>query len=110
MRPNNRLPAGLALGALSVLCYLLVPISVFLSLVFWALLLREGERLPAIAGGLIGFGAAWVLLIGRATLACAMDPTCVQPNITWVWIGIGVFFLACGVLLALIGRARPLDG
>ncbi len=110
MRPNRRLLVGLALGAFSALAYLVLPTSLFLSLVLWAVLLKRGGGRLEITGGLIGFGAAWDLLVGRYALVCATDSTCTQPSITWVWIGIGVFFLACGILLAVIVRARPLDG
>jgi hypothetical protein len=95
---------------LSGLAYLTVPLTLFPGLLVWAWLLQRRRRLPLIAGGLIGFGAIWLLLIGRMSWACANDPTCVVPDMTAFWLAIGAAFLACGVLLALAARSQLLEG
>ncbi|MGA2512948.1 MAG: hypothetical protein ABSG37_04960 [Candidatus Limnocylindrales bacterium] len=109
MQPRTALLVGLVLGGLLGFAYLLHPLTLFPSLVVWAWLLTRHPGLPAIAGGLIGFGASWMLLIGRVSWACATDHTCVQPNILPLWLAIGAAFLATGLLLALAARSQLLD-
>jgi hypothetical protein len=95
MRPRTTLLAGLVLGGFLALAYLLAgPLTLFPGLVVWAWLLRRRPRLVATAGGLIGFGAIWLLLIGRASWACAIDPSCSQPSVIVLWLAIGAVFLA----------------
>ena len=108
-RPTARM--GLALGALMGFAYLVFPISVFPGLIVWVLLLRESDtRLPAIAGGLVGYGVAVLVLIGGANLACASDPTCVPLVVVPLWLALGLVPLALGLVLALVARSAPQDG
>ena len=110
MRPRAALLVGLVFGGLlSLGCLTLGTLALFPGLVALAWLLRQRPRLPAAAGGLIGFGAIWLLLIGRANWACATDSTCVQLSNIWLWTAIGGVFLACGLLLALAARGQLLD-
>ena len=111
MRPRTTLLAGLVLGGFLSLAYLLAgPLTLFPGLLVWAWLLRQRPRTVAIAGGLIGFGAIWALLIGRASWACATDPSCVQPSVTVLWLAIGAAFLASGVVLGLAVRRQVPHG
>ncbi len=111
MRPRTALLAGLVLGGLLGLAYLLAgPLTLFPGLVVWAWLLRLRPRMIAIAGGLIGFGAIWVLLIERASWACASDPSCAQPDVTALWVAIGAVFVASGLLLGLASRGQVPQG
>jgi hypothetical protein len=105
-RPTARL--GLALGAVMGFAYLVFPISVFPGLIVWVLLLQGSDaRLPAIAGGLVGYGVAVLLLIGGANLACANDPTCAAPVVMPLWLALGLVPLALGLMLALVARSAP---
>ena len=110
MRPKTALLVGLLLGAFFGLAYLSAPITLFPFAAVWAWLLRRPGRLPAIAGGLIGFGSAWLLFVGRYIWPCAIDPTCVRPVVAVLWVGIGAAFLASGAFLALVARTQLLDG
>jgi hypothetical protein len=111
MRPRTTLLAGLLLGGLLALAYLLAgPLTLFPGLLVWVWLLRRHPRLIATAGGLVGVGAVWLLLIGRASWACASDPSCVQPDITVLWFAIGAAFLASGVVLGLASRGQVPHG
>jgi hypothetical protein len=111
VRPRTTLLAGLVLGGSLALAYLLAgPLTLFPGLLVWAWLLRRRPRLIATAGGLIGFGAIWVLLIGRASWACATDPSCVQPDVTVLWLAIGAVFLAAGAVLGLACRGQVPHG
>jgi hypothetical protein len=111
MRPRTTLLAGLLLGGFLALAYLLAgPLTLFPGLVVWAWLLRWRPRLAAMAGGLIGFGTIWLVLIGRAAWACATDPSCAQPSVTVLWLAIGAVFLASGVVLGLASRGQVPHG
>jgi hypothetical protein len=111
MRPSTTVLAGLVLGGLMSLAYLLAgPLTLFPGLLVWAWLLRQRPRLVATAGSLIGFGAVWMLLIGRISWACATDPSCVQPSVIGLWFAIGAVFLAAGVVLGLAVRRQQPSG
>ena len=110
VRPRTPLLVGFVFGGLFGFAYLVAPLTLFPGLLVWAWLLRRCPRMPAIAGGLIGFGAIWLILLGRMSWACATDQTCVQPNILPLWLGIGAAFLATGLLLALAARSRLFEG
>jgi len=101
---------SLVLGGLLGFAYLLYPLTLFPSLLVWVWLLTRSPRLPAIAGGLIGYGAAWLAVIGRVSWDCATDATCTQPNILPLWLAIGALFLAMGLVLLLIGRGQLVKG
>jgi hypothetical protein len=106
MQPRTLLVAGLVLGGLLGCAYLVDPLTLFPGLLVWWWLLTKRPRWPAIAGGLIGFGAAWMLLIGRVSWVCATDPTCSQPNTLPFWLTIGAVFVAAGLVVLLIGRRQ----
>jgi len=111
MRPRTTLLAGLVLGGFLALAYLLAgPLTLFPGLVVWAWLLRRRPRVTAIAGGLVGFGAVWLLLLGRISWVCATDPSCSQPSVTVLWLAIGAVFLASGVVLGLASRGQVPHG
>ena len=110
MQPRRPLAVGLVVGGLLALAYLLHPITLFPSLLVWWWLSTQHPRQLAIAGGLIGFGAAWMLLIGRVSWGCANDETCAQPDILPAWLAIGAVFMVVGLLLLLIGRRHMVDG
>lgn len=75
MQPRTPFPVGLVLGGLLGFAYLLHPLMLFPSLLVWWWLLTRRPRLPSIAGGFIGFGAVWMLLVARVGWACANDAT-----------------------------------
>jgi hypothetical protein len=109
MQPRTPWAVGLVLGGLLGFADLIYPLTLFPSLVVWWWLLTRRPRLPSIAGGLIGFGAAWMLLIGRVSWACETDTTCVQPSILPFWLAIGAGFLAAGLLLLLVSRRHMVE-
>ena len=111
MRPRTTLLAGLVFGGFLALAYLLAgPLTLFPGLLVWAWLLRRRPRPVATAGSLIGFGAIWMLLIGRISWTCATDPSCIQPSVTVLWLAIGAAFLASGVVLGLAVRRQVPHG
>lgn len=99
MRPKTAWLVGLALGGLLGMAYLVVPLTLYLGLAVLAWLLTRPQRLPPLAGVLTGFGALWLLLIGRASWACSNDPTCGQQSVL-PWIAIGAVILGLGLALA----------
>jgi hypothetical protein len=104
MLPRTPLVLGLVLGGLLGFAYLLHPITLFPGLLVWAWLINRRPRPLAISGGLVGFGAVWMVLVGRISWACANDETCAQPNILPFWFAIGAIFLLVGLLLLLAGH------
>jgi len=110
MRPRTALLAGLGLGGALALAYLLLPLTLIPGLLMWAWFLSDRPRLPSIAGGLIAFGVVWLALVGRMSLACAADPTCVEPTGLGFWLAIGAVPLAAGLTLLLVFRGRLLHG
>jgi hypothetical protein len=105
MQPRTLLLAGLVLGVLLGLAFLLAPFTVIPGLVVWAWLIRRRPRYLGSAGGLVGFGALWLLLIGQASLRCASDTSCSQPDVT-PWLAIGAVILGSGVLVGLASYRR----
>jgi hypothetical protein len=105
--PKRALLAGFVVGGMLGLANLVIPLSYFLDLAVLAWVLGRGPGLPAIAGGLIGFGASWLLLIGRMSVACAADTSCTQPDTLWFWLAIGAGSLVAGAVLALVARSQP---
>jgi formate-dependent nitrite reductase membrane component NrfD len=47
----------------------------------------------------------WLLVIGQASVRCANDATCSQPDIT-PWLAIGVVILCSGILVGLVSHRR----
>jgi hypothetical protein len=87
---------GILGGGIPVLAALLI-------LAFLLPALRTRSPLAAFAGLLIGAPGFWLLLVGRATLACdAFDAQpgqeCVGPNLT-VWVAAASALLAAGLVL-----------
>jgi hypothetical protein len=111
MRSRSDVLAGLIVGGFLALAYLLAgPLTLIPGVVVWGWLLARHRSLPALAATCVGFGAVWVLLIGRVTWTCANDPTCVVPSITVVWLAPGVLLLAVGIVLGLATRSRLQHG
>jgi hypothetical protein len=107
VQPRTPLAVGLALGGLLGFAYLVYPLTLFPGLLVWWWLFSRRPRWPAISGGLMGLGAAWMFVIGRVSWVCATDPSCAQPNILPFWLAIGAVFLAAGLVVLLIGRRQP---
>jgi hypothetical protein len=107
MAPKRTLLAGVVGGGMLGLANLVIPLSYLLDLAVLAWVLVRGPGLPAIAGGLIGFGAAWLLLIGRTSVACASDTSCTQPDNLWFWLAIGAAAVVAGAVLAVVTRSQP---
>jgi hypothetical protein len=89
---------GILLGALPVLGILMV-------VVFLVPALRSRALLAAVGGLLVGAPAFWLILIGRAALACRefdLQPgqECTGPDLTG-WALVAGLLLAAGVALSL---------
>jgi len=82
MRPQALFLAGLVLGTLLGLAFLLAPVTFIPGFAVWAWLISRRPRFLGASGGLVGFGAIWLLVIGQAGLRCAVDATCSQPDLT----------------------------
>jgi hypothetical protein len=105
MRPRVLFLAGLVLGTLLGLAFLLAPVTLIPGLVVWAWLIGRRPRYLGASGALVGFGVMWLLLIGQASLSCANDATCTQPDVT-PWLALGALILGSGVLLGLASYRR----
>jgi hypothetical protein len=101
MRPRTLFLAGLVLGAVVGLAFLLAgPVTLIPGIVVWTWVIVRRPRFVGASGGLIGFGAAWLLLIGQASYRCAIDPTCVEPG-GELWLLVGAAIVSCGIALGL---------
>jgi hypothetical protein len=109
MRPQALFLAGLVLGTLLGLAFLLAPITFIPGLAVWAWLVGRRPRFLGASGALVGFGMVWLLVIGQAGLRCAIDATCSQPDLT-PWLVIGVVILCGGVLVGLASYRRMNPG
>ncbi len=107
MRRWSDVLAGLVAGGFIACAYLLAgPLTLIPGLVVWGVGLARHRSRPALAASCLGFGAAWVLLLGQASWRCANDPTCVMPSATLMWLAPGVALLAVGIVLGLATRSR----
>ena len=93
---------GLAVGAafLEVGALVLIPGIVTLA---WAG--SKGSSLAGASGWLIGFGVGWLTMLGQASLGCANDPSCSQPDVM-PWVVLGVVVAGAGLIVGLAGRSR----
>jgi hypothetical protein len=106
MRPRTLFLAGLVLGAFLGLLVLVGGTLVLVPGLFvWAYLMARRPRFASASGGLIGFGAAWLLLLGQAGWRCASDPSCSQPDLT-PWLAFAAALVAAGGVLGLLGLRR----
>ena len=105
MQPQALFLAGLVLGTLLGLAFLLAPVTLIPGLAVWAWLIGRRPRFLGASGALVGFGATWLLVIGQAGLRCAVDATCSQPDLT-PWLVIGVVILCGGILVGLASYRR----
>lgn len=103
MRSQTLFLAGLVLGALLGLAFLLAPATLLPGLFVWAWVIAKRPRFVTASGGLIGFGTAWLLLIGQASWRCASDSSCTQPDGT-PWLGLGAALVVGGTVLELLSR------
>jgi hypothetical protein len=104
VRPRTLFLAGLVLGAVVGSGFLLAgPVTLAPGLVVWTWVIVRRPRVVGASGGLVGFGAAWLALIGQATYSCAIDPTCVEPNVE-PWLLVGAAILSCGIALGIATR------
>jgi hypothetical protein len=104
VRPRTLFLTGLVLGAVVGLAFLLAgPVTLAPGLVVWTWLIIRRPRFVGASGGFIGFGAAWLLLIGQVTYSCAIDPTCLEPNAE-PWLLVGAAILSCGIVLGIATR------
>lgn len=108
MRERTALLAGLVAGGFLGLAYLLAgPLILIPGAVVGAYALARHPSPVALGAAFVGFGAAWLLLIGQMSWTCTHDPSCTVPGFTVVWLGVGVIFVAIGVVIGLAGRAEP---
>lgn len=106
MRPQTLFLVGIVLGAFMGLATLVAgPLTLLPGLVVWAWLIARQPRFVSASGGLLGFAAAWLLLLGQASWRCAHDSTCVQTDVT-PWAAFGAALLLVGVALGLLSRHR----
>ena len=103
MRPQTLFLAGLVLGALLGLAFLLAPVTLLPGLFVWAWVVAKRPHFVTSSGALIGFGVTWLLLIGQASWRCASDSSCTQPDVT-PWLGVGAASVVGGTALGLLSR------
>ena len=97
---------GLRLAFLELAFLIAGPLILVPGPLVWGGALVRNASLPAPAATCLGFGAAWVLLIGQAGVRCANDPTCAAPDTTVVWLVPGVVALGVGAVLGVAARMR----
>jgi hypothetical protein len=101
VRSRTLFLAAFALGVAVALGLLLAgPVILGPAIVVWSSLLVRRPHAVGAAGGLVGFGAAWLLVVGQASYRCASDPTCAEPNAE-PWLLVGGAILSSGLALAL---------
>ena len=105
MRPRTLFLVGLVLGAFLGLTFVLAPFTLLPSLFVWTWVIARRPRFVSASGGLIGFGALWVLVIGQAAWRCANDSTCTQPDMG-PWLGFGAALVGAGIALGLFSARR----
>jgi hypothetical protein len=75
-----------------------------LGIVAILLAVAETPRGGAVGGVLVGLGAAWLVLFGRAVVGCRED--CVAPDLA-PWLAIAVVLLALGIVVSVRARRGP---
>jgi hypothetical protein len=101
MRPQLLLLAGLLLGALMGFAFLEAgTLTVIPDLFVWIWLLVKRPRFLGAAGGLIGFGGSWLVLLGWASWSCAHDFSCWQPDVS-AWLVVAALLVGSGALIGL---------
>ncbi len=102
--------AGLVLGAVMGLSMLLAgPLTLFPGLIIWTWLIAKRLCFVGASAGFVGFGVAWLLLLGQAVWRCANDQTCTQVDPA-PWLAFGGAFIAIGVILGLFSWRRLRGG
>jgi hypothetical protein len=109
MRPRVLFLAGLVLGALLGLAFVLAPFTFIPGLVVWTWVIARRPCFVGASGALIGFGVTWLLVIGQASWRCANDATCGQVEVT-PWLAVGALLVGAGGALGLATRWRSYHG
>lgn len=106
MRTRTLFLAGVVLGAVMGVALLFAgTLTLLPGLVVWTWLAAKRPRFVGASGGLLGFGASWLLVFGRAAYRCTTDATCTQPDLR-PWLGLGAALLVAGLALGLIALRR----
>jgi hypothetical protein len=97
---RNSLPwLGLVLGAVMGFAFLVAgTVTLLPGLFVWIWLAVQRPPWLGVAGGLIGFGGSWLILLGRASWSCANDVSCSQPN-PFPWLAIACLLVASGAII-----------
>ena len=106
MQTRTLFLAGVVLGAgMGVALLVAGTLTLLPGLVVWAWLFVKRPRFVGASGGLLGFGAGWLLVFGQAAYRCATDATCTQPDLR-PWLGLGAAIAIAGVALGLDSLRR----
>jgi hypothetical protein len=106
MRPQTLFLTGLVLGALMGLAFVVGgTLTLIPGMFIWAWVIARRPRFVGASGGLIGFGASWVLLIGQAGWRCSNDASCSMPDLS-PWFGLAAVMVAAGLALGLASVRR----
>jgi hypothetical protein len=101
--------AGLVVGVAGGFLALEFPTLGWLILVLFAIPAAVvGPRAAAIGGLLTGFGACWLVLLGRVAITCQAtgdELGCHAPGIE-PWLAVGAGVLAIGLALTIVAFAR----
>ncbi len=109
MRTQRLFLLGLALGAVMGVAALIAgPLTVLPGVIVWSWLIVRRPRFVGASGGLVGFGVAWLLLLGQAVWRCANDQTCAQVDPT-PWLSFGGVFVVIGLVLGILTWRRLHD-
>src|SRR5258705_9439811 len=101
--------AGLVVGVAGGFLALEFPTLGWLILVLFAVPAAVvGPRAAAIGGLLSGFGACWLVLLGRVAITCRAtgdEPGCEAPGIE-SWLAVGAGIIVIGIALTIFAAAR----
>ena len=114
MLPVSRRPrgwlAGLVVGVLDGVLFFLWPtLALGLFVVFTLVAALGPSRLVAWSGGLVGAGAAWLVLLIRSVVTCDQfdalpGSECVQPDLTGWILGAVAMIVVGGALVGIDRR------
>jgi hypothetical protein len=106
-RPLVRFGAGLLLGFVASFSIALGPLAALALFAFLLLIAVSNRRVEFLAGGLVGWGLTWIVVIGSTYNRCiSMGPDCVGADGMLPFIAIGALLVGVGAVVAALAEIR----